>query len=301
MLLLFYESTKISRRAAATNSLILLLVACDRVKTMMTIMIKMHSTQWKCTGMALTIAAFARPSLSFSTTATSILHSVLKDPSLLPDVSSGGDDAFAVHNPAQPDDIVAHVPRCTRQDVKDAIDRSAAALPEWRDKTTAKYRSSLLTKWSRLIQDNIDDIATIMTLESGKPLAESKGEVAYGTSFLDFYAAEAIRPTSAGGGILMPTPFEHVDGSPRGTIMATQQAVGVTGLITPWNFPIAMITRKAGPALAAGCTAVVKPAALTPLTAMALDTLAKEAGIPSDVFQLVYAITACACACNCCV
>lgn len=233
------------------------------------------------------VAGLASPSLSFSTTAaTSSIHSLLKNPSLLPDVSS--QESFAVHNPADPAQVIANVPRNSRDDVKQAIGRSAAALPDWRDKTTAKYRASLLTEWSRLIQDNIDDIATIMTMESGKPLAESKGEVSYGTSFLDFYAAEAIRPTGAGGGFIAPTPFEHDDGSPRGKVMAIQQAVGVTGLITPWNFPIAMITRKAGPALAAGCTSLIKPAALTPLTAIALETLAHEAGIPPDVIQLVY-------------
>jgi len=246
---------------------------------------KMRSTQWKRMALTVAVAGLARPSLSLSTTAMDI-HSVLKNPSLLPDLSAG--DTFEVCNPAQPDEILAYVPRNSRQDVKEAISRSAAALPDWRDKTTAKYRASLLTEWSRLIQENLDDIATIMTLESGKPLEESKGEVSYGTSFLDFYAAEAIRPTSSGGGIITPSPFENSDGSPRGQVMAIQQAVGVTGLITPWNFPIAMITRKAGPALAAGCTAVVKPAALTPLTAMAIGHLAEKAGIPSDVFQLVY-------------
>ena len=245
-----------------------------------------RTTQWRRTSMALTIATgLVRPSHSFSTVAPTI-QSFLKNPSLLPDVSKEG-ETFEVRNPANPSQIVAHVPRSSRKDVKDAIDRSAAALPDWRDKTTGQYRSNLLSTWSRLIQDNADDIATIMTLESGKPLIESKGEVSYGTSFLDYYAAEAIRPTSAGGGMIMPSPFANADGSPKGQALAVQQAVGVTGLITPWNFPIAMITRKAGPALAAGCTAVVKPAHLTPLTAMALETLAIQAGIPSDVFQLV--------------
>lgn len=127
-----------------------------------------------------------------------------------------------------------------------------------------------------------------MTLESGKPLAESKGEVNYAASFLDYYAAEAIRPTSAGGGFIIPTPFvDAARAAPRGQIMAIQQAVGVTALITPWNFPMAMITRKAGPALAAGCTAVVKPSELTPLSAIALKHLAERAGIPSHVFQIV--------------
>ena len=103
-----------------------------------------------------------------------------------------------------------------------------------------------------------------------------------------FYAAEAIRATGAGGGTIFPTPFVHPSTTnPRGKIMAIQQAVGVTGLITPWNFPIAMITRKAGPALAAGCTAVVKPSELTPLTAIALQVLADRAGVPPNVLQLM--------------
>eukprot|EP00545_Synedropsis_sp_CCMP1620_P009387 CAMPEP_0119008006 /NCGR_PEP_ID=MMETSP1176-20130426/3398_1 /TAXON_ID=265551 /ORGANISM="Synedropsis recta cf, Strain CCMP1620" /LENGTH=400 /DNA_ID=CAMNT_0006960257 /DNA_START=374 /DNA_END=1574 /DNA_ORIENTATION=+ len=122
-----------------------------------------------------------------------------------------------------------------------------------------------------------------MTLESGKPLQESLGEVNYGTSFLDYYAAEALRPS----GTILPTAFAHPDGSPRGQAMAFQQAVGVTGLITPWNFPIAMITRKVGPALAAGCTALVKPSELTPLTAMLLQELADQAGIPEGVVQTI--------------
>jgi succinate-semialdehyde dehydrogenase/glutarate-semialdehyde dehydrogenase len=132
-----------------------------------------------------------------------------------------------------------------------------------------------------LIQEHKNDIATIMTLEAGKPLQESLGEVNYGTSFLDYYAAEALRP----GGTLLPTAFANPDGSPKGQAMTFQQAVGVTGLITPWNFPIAMITRKVGPALAAGCTALVKPSELTPLTAMLLQELADQAGIPEGVVQ----------------
>jgi len=177
-------------------------------------------------------------------------------------------------------------------DTKHAIEQSHHALSSWRDETTALFRSNLLTKWSRLIQDNAEDVATIMTLESGKPLAESRGEVNYATSFLDFYAAEAVRSTGAGGGILLPTPFSHPTNAshnnpPRGQIMARQQAVGVCGLITPWNFPAAMITRKVGPALAAGCTAIVKPSELTPLTAVALQTLAQRAGIPPHVLLLL--------------
>jgi len=126
-----------------------------------------------------------------------------------------------------------------------------------------------------------------MTLESGKPLSECDGEIAYGTSFLDFYAAEAIRPTSAGGGIIIPSHLASPNGAPRGKILAIQEAVGPTAMITPWNFPLAMITRKVGPALAAGCTVVLKPSELTPLTAIAIQELAKRAGLPEHVFQLV--------------
>jgi succinate-semialdehyde dehydrogenase/glutarate-semialdehyde dehydrogenase len=126
-----------------------------------------------------------------------------------------------------------------------------------------------------------------MTLESGKPLHESLGEVTYGTSFLDFYAAEAIRPSSAGGGFIVPSPFSHSDGAPRGKVMAFNEAVGVVSLITPWNFPIAMITRKVAPALGVGCTVVLKPSELTPLTALALQTLARRAGVPDGVFEVV--------------
>uniref|UniRef100_A0A7S2XRR2 Succinate-semialdehyde dehydrogenase, mitochondrial n=1 Tax=Attheya septentrionalis TaxID=420275 RepID=A0A7S2XRR2_9STRA len=168
-----------------------------------------------------------------------------------------------------------------------AIEKASSVFPSWRDGTTAHERSAILSRWSYLIKENTDDIATIMTLESGKPIQESQGEVAYGASFLDYYAAEAIRPTSAGGGFLTPTPFTTAEGGPRGKVIAVQEAVGVTALITPWNFPIAMITRKVGPALATGCTALVKPSELTPLTAIALKTLADRAGVPDGVFDLI--------------
>ena len=113
------------------------------------------------------------------------------------------------------------------------------------------------------------------------------GEVAYAASFLEYYAGEAIRPTSAGGGFISASTFTNSDGSPRGQILAVQEAVGVTAMITPWNFPLAMITRKVGPALATGCTSIVKPSELTPLSAIALHNLAIKAGVPEDVFQLV--------------
>eukprot|EP00986_Skeletonema_menzelii_P008644 scaffold3738_cov151-Skeletonema_menzelii.AAC.15 len=181
-----------------------------------------------------------------------------------------------------------------REDTKDAIHRAHMALPDWRDKTTAAHRSGVLSKWSSLIKESAEDIAKIMTFESGKPLAESRGEVNYAASFLDFYSGEAIRTNSAGGGFISPSPFAKPDGAPRGKVMAIHEAVGISnnnfaGLITPWNFPIAMITRKVAPALAVGCTCVLKPSELTPLTAIALETLAKRAGVPEGVFELVTA------------
>jgi len=222
-------------------------------------------------------AGLLRPSLSYSTAA-----SLLKDPTLLSFENNGG-PKFSVYNPANPDEVVGEVPLQTRSDATQAIERSASVLSTWRDGTTTGYRASLLTKWSGLIKENREDLATIITLESGKPLAESRKEVSSGASFLEYYAAEAIRPN----GFLSPTTFSHPDGSPRGHIMAVQKAVGVVGLITPWNFPINMIMRKSGPALAAGCTAVIKPSDLTPLTALAVQNLAQRAGFPENVIQLM--------------
>jgi len=226
-------------------------------------------------------------------TATPAVTALLRDPSLLGEVVPPG-DTYDVVDPGasagQHDDgsaIIAQVQRMGREDTKRAIDRASAALGGWKDGTTALHRSGILSKWSELIKENTQDIAKIMTLESGKPLHESIGEITYGTGFLDYYAAEAIRPNSAGGGSISPSPFVAPDGGPRGKIMAMNEAVGVCALITPWNFPIAMITRKVGPALAAGCTTVLKPSELTPLTALALSTLAKRAGVPDGVFEVV--------------
>lgn len=232
-------------------------------------------------------------------TAFSTLASMLSDPSLLGDhrARGGGADErdassfFDVVDPGSSSgrDVVGRVRRMGREDARLAIERANAALVGWRDDTTASIRSGLLSRWSYLVKENSEDIARIMTMESGKPLHESRGEVAYGASFLDYYAAEAVRANSAGGGTVCPTPFATGGGAPRGRILAMNEAVGVCGLITPWNFPIAMITRKAGPALAAGCTVVLKPSELTPLTAVALSVLAERAGIPDGVFELVTA------------
>jgi succinate-semialdehyde dehydrogenase/glutarate-semialdehyde dehydrogenase len=218
----------------------------------------------------------------------------LNNPTLLSATTlAPGDKTFNVVNPGSWDgrEVVAKCRVMDQSDAKAVIDASAAALPKWRDETTCLHRSKILTRWSDEIKDNLEDVATVMTMESGKPLAESKGEVLYACSFLDYYAGEALRPTSAGGGFIAPTTFATPEGAPRGQIMAIQEAVGVCGMVTPWNFPAAMITRKVGPALAAGCTAVVKPSELTPLTAIALRELGKKAGIPDGVFELVVADT----------
>lgn len=224
------------------------------------------------------VSAFSSQTKSTTTTLKTIRH--LDDLSWFKPCDSNA-ALFSVHNPAEPSHIIAHVPIQSRTDVSLAIERSDAALERWRDGTAPAYRASLLIKWSELIQQHKHDIASIMTLESGKPLAESIGEVTYGTSFLDYYAAEAVRFA----GSLLPSAFSHPDGSPRGQSMAMHRAVGVTALITPWNFPIAMITRKVAPALAAGCTALVKPSELTPVTSLLLQELACQAGMPENVLQ----------------
>jgi hypothetical protein len=195
---------------------------------------------------------------AFSTVSISpAVSSLLSDPTLLGDgISSSGDSisssdgkkTFDVLNPGaslkQYNDgsstaIIGQVQKMGREDTQQAIDRASSALSEWKDGTTGSYRSSLLTKWSTLIKENSEDIATIMTLESGKPLTESRGEVQYGVSFLDYFAAEAIRPSSAGGGYMVPTPFTNPDSNtPRGKILAINEAVGVCAFITPWNVSI---------------------------------------------------------------
>jgi succinate-semialdehyde dehydrogenase/glutarate-semialdehyde dehydrogenase len=231
------------------------------------------------------------PSLSFSTRTvtrlTATASSLLQDPSLITNFGGEAPGTFEVRDPGSPDTVLAEVREMGKLDAQAAIQRSFDALPKWRDETTAAYRASLLQKWSCLMKENSKDLATLMTLESGKPLSESYGEVNYAASFLDYYASEATRPTGAGGGFITPSSFATPSGAPRGVMMAIQQAVGVTALITPWNFPSAMIARKCGPALAAGCVCVVKPSELTPLSAIAMKALADRAGIPESVFQLV--------------
>ena len=166
---------------------------------------------------------------SLSTVATSAVESLLKNPSLLK-WEAECQNFFKVFDPAISDSLLAEIPT---MEANSAIQESYASLPSWRDDTTASFRASLLNDWSSLIKENSDDLATIMTLESGKPLHESFGEVNYARSFLDYYAAEAIRSTGAGGGFLVPSSFSMQSGAPRGQIMAVQQAIGVTALITP--------------------------------------------------------------------
>ena len=189
----------------------------------------------------------------------------------------GSKNTFVVSNPAT-DEIIASVANLETKDAELAIIAAEKALPAWRSKL-AKERAQIMRKWFDLIIDNTQDLAKLMTLEQGKPLTEAAGEVVYGASFVEWFAEEAKR----------------VEGSILGTtwsdkrLMVLKQPIGVCVAITPWNFPIAMITRKIAPALAAGCTIVIKPAELTPLSALALAELAKRAGIPDGVINIVTA------------
>jgi len=173
-------------------------------------------------------------------------------------------------------DLVGVVPSLSTGEVESAVEAAHKALPLWSARP-AKERSYLLRCWFELIVASADDLATLMTTEQGKPLAEAKGEVLYAASFVEWFAEEAKRVY----GETIPAP----SGDQR--LIVLKQPVGVCAAITPWNFPAAMITRKAGPALAAGCTMIVKPAEQTPLTALALAVLAEQAGIPPGVFQVV--------------
>ncbi|MFZ5608007.1 MAG: NAD-dependent succinate-semialdehyde dehydrogenase [Pseudomonadota bacterium] len=183
--------------------------------------------------------------------------------------------SFAVTNPATGKTIV-HVPDCGALETKRAIAAARKAFPAWAAKT-AKERATVLRRWHDLIMARQDELAALMTAEQGKPLAEARGEVAYAASFVEWFAEEAKRVY----GDIIPG---H---SPDKRIVVLKQPIGVVGAITPWNFPAAMITRKVAPALAAGCTAVVKPAEATPLTALALAALAHEAGVPAGVFNVL--------------
>ena len=182
---------------------------------------------------------------------------------------------FDVNNPAT-GEIIARVPQMGVSETRRAIEAAKNAWPEWRRKS-AKDRGAILRKWSDLMLANQDDLATIMTAEQGKPFAESKGEIAYAASFIEWFGEEGKRAC----GETIPSPW----GDKR--ILVLKEPVGVSCAITPWNFPAAMITRKAGPALAAGCPMVVKPAEATPLSALALAVLAERAGVPAGVFSVL--------------
>nr|WP_202813938.1 NAD-dependent succinate-semialdehyde dehydrogenase [Thiobacillus denitrificans] len=182
---------------------------------------------------------------------------------------------FAVRNPANAE-IVGHAPSCSVTDVERAIEAASLAFPAWRDQT-AKSRSQLLRRWFDLVLQHRDDLAAIMVSEQGKPLAEALGEIDYAASFIEWFAEEARRVY--GDVVLSPWADRR--------LFTLKQPVGVAALITPWNFPAAMLTRKAGAALAAGCTVVAKPASQTPFTALALAELAQRAGLPPGVLNVV--------------
>lgn len=186
-----------------------------------------------------------------------------------------GGHRFDVTNPSTLEKI-ADVPNLGTSETTAAIDAADQALPAWRS-LTAKERSTRLRAWYDLIMANQEDLARLMTSEQGKPLAEARGEVAYGASFIEWFAEEAKRVY---GDVI---PAHGADKR----IVTLKQPIGVVAAITPWNFPIAMITRKAGPALAAGCTIVVKPGEHTPLSALALAELSRQAGIPAGVFNVI--------------
>ncbi|NMM38711.1 MAG: NADP-dependent succinate-semialdehyde dehydrogenase [Glaciimonas sp.] len=207
----------------------------------------------------------------------------LKDPSLLRQQAyldgtwCDADDGstIAVTNPAT-GEVLGTVPKMGAAETKRAIDAANAAWPAWRKKT-AKERSAILRKWNDLMLANVDDLGLLMTAEQGKPLTEAKGEVAYAASFIEWFAEEGKR--IAGETLQSPWPDRR--------LVVIKEPIGVCAAITPWNFPSAMITRKAGPALAAGCPMVVKPAESTPFSALALAALAERAGIPAGIFSVI--------------
>lgn len=190
-------------------------------------------------------------------------------------VGAQSDKTFPVFNPAN-NEILAEVADCSAVETESAIAAADAALADWRAKT-ATVRAGILRRWHDLILANAEDLGLLMTLEQGKPLAEARGEVRYGASFIEWFAEEGKR---AYGDIIPP----HQPGL---RLLVTKQPVGVVAAITPWNFPNAMITRKVAPALAAGCTVVIKPSEETPLSALALAELATRAGFPPGVINIV--------------
>ncbi|MBS7809617.1 NAD-dependent succinate-semialdehyde dehydrogenase [Roseococcus pinisoli] len=213
----------------------------------------------------------------------SISKLTLKDPDLLRQanyiggqwVQADSGKTVAVRNPAT-GEVVGHVPAMGKAETRRAIEASEAALPAWR-KMLAKDRATLLRKLFDLMLANADDLATILTAEQGKPLTEAKGEIVYAASFIEWFAEEGKRVY----GDIIP------QNAPGRRILVTKEPIGVFAAITPWNFPSAMITRKAGPAWAAGCTGVIRPASQTPFSALALAVLAERAGIPAGVCNVI--------------
>jgi len=204
---------------------------------------------------------------------TSLLRSQLHINGNWVDADSGA--TMGVFNPATREQIIA-IPNAGADETRRAIEAADVAFASWRQ-LVAKERSAILKRWYQLIMDNQEDLAQLMTAEQGKPLAESRGEVAYGAAFVEWFAEEGRRVY--GDTISANNPNQR--------IVTLKQPVGVVAAITPWNFPIAMITRKVAPALAAGCTIVLKPATETPLCALALAELGQRAGIPAGVFSVV--------------
>ena len=189
--------------------------------------------------------------------------------------TSASGAAIEVDNPAT-GEIIGSVPKLGGAETRTAIEAAARAFPAWRKKT-GKERAAIMRRWFDLMMANQADLALLMTTEQGKPLAESRGEVAYAASFLEWFGEEAKR-------VYGDTIPGH---QPDKRIVVTKEPIGVVACITPWNFPLAMITRKAGPAIAAGCTVVLKPASQTPFSALALAELAERAGVPRGVFNVV--------------
>ncbi|MEZ9567875.1 NAD-dependent succinate-semialdehyde dehydrogenase [Vibrio splendidus] len=199
----------------------------------------------------------------------------IKNQHLLSFMVTEANNAVAVTNPAT-GELVGHAPISSQAELANAIERAHVAQKEWA-KVPAKSRAASLHRWHQLIIENKEDLARIMTIEQGKPLAEATGEVVYGASFIEWFAEEAKR-----------TYGDSIPSTVAGKRLVTiKQPIGVSCAITPWNFPIAMITRKAAPALAAGCSFVVKPSDETPLSAFAVVELAYQAGIPKDLLQVV--------------
>src|SRR5687768_4409475 len=187
----------------------------------------------------------------------------------------GSQKTFPVNNPAT-GAVLGTVPDMGQAETRRAIDAAERAWPAWRAKTT-KERAVILRKWFDLMMANQEDLAQILTAEQGKPLTEARGEIAYGASFIEWFAEEGKRAY----GDIIP---QH---QPDKRVLVMKQPIGVCALITPWNFPNAMITRKAGPALAAGCTVVIKPASQTPFSALAMAELGERAGIPKGVLNVL--------------